>query len=225
MAALDFGMALAKGLVIPNRIEQERVIAEAGGRNIFKSEDWWNKQYDKSVQAELQESKTAKAQGYILDNKFTPFTSVSSLRNTPFRDVTPIDMSKGVDAYKQSSFVTRPGMGGSRDIQFRTDIPTGAQLATAKYEAPIFKGMGMSGIWEDTKAALKDVEAQGKASTSKMKRDVATKKSTSKRLKRATGGLVGKVRLPGEAPSTGLPALGEAGLSLTASVFGAEQKL
>jgi len=54
MAALDFGMALAKGLISPVKQQQEEVLKLAGGANIFKSEDWWNKQLDRQIKAKIE---------------------------------------------------------------------------------------------------------------------------------------------------------------------------
>jgi len=50
MAALDFGMALARGLLPISAEAQKDLLNLAGGRNIFKSEDWWNKAVDKQLQ-------------------------------------------------------------------------------------------------------------------------------------------------------------------------------
>ena len=40
MAALDFGMALARGMLPTSEKAQKDLANLAGGRNIFKSEDW-----------------------------------------------------------------------------------------------------------------------------------------------------------------------------------------
>ena len=49
MAALDFGMALARGMLPKSESAQKDLLNLAGGRNIFKSEDWWNKAVDKQI--------------------------------------------------------------------------------------------------------------------------------------------------------------------------------
>ena len=49
MAALDFGMALARGMLPKAETAQKDLLNLAGGRNIFKSEDWWNKTVDKQI--------------------------------------------------------------------------------------------------------------------------------------------------------------------------------
>ncbi|MDB4421819.1 hypothetical protein N9268_02460 [Akkermansiaceae bacterium] len=47
MAALDYGMALARGLVAPQKELQEEIKKLAG--TAFKSDDWWNKQLDRQI--------------------------------------------------------------------------------------------------------------------------------------------------------------------------------
>jgi hypothetical protein len=49
MAALDFGMALARGCFLKQKMHKKDLINLAGGRNVFKSEDWWNKAVDKQI--------------------------------------------------------------------------------------------------------------------------------------------------------------------------------
>ena len=46
MAALDFGMAKARGLLPPIAEFEAEIVKRAGGKNIFKSEDWWSNQYN-----------------------------------------------------------------------------------------------------------------------------------------------------------------------------------
>ena len=60
MAALDFGMALARGLVAPHAGYQETVKSAAGGVGIFKSEDWWNKQLDQGIKQGFNETVTSR---------------------------------------------------------------------------------------------------------------------------------------------------------------------
>jgi hypothetical protein len=54
--ALDFGMALSKGLVAPQKELQEELRKLAGDQ--FKSEDWWNKQLDRQIKKGVTETKT-----------------------------------------------------------------------------------------------------------------------------------------------------------------------
>ena len=54
--ALDFGMALARGLVAPQKALQDELKKLAG--KTFKTEDWWNKQLDRQIKEGLTEQKT-----------------------------------------------------------------------------------------------------------------------------------------------------------------------
>nr|AOE13348.1 hypothetical protein [uncultured bacterium] len=54
--ALDFGMALSKGLVAPQKELQEELRKLAGDQ--FKSEDWWNKQLDRQIKEGITKTKT-----------------------------------------------------------------------------------------------------------------------------------------------------------------------
>ena len=56
--ALDFGMALSRGLVAPDKALQDQVKALAGGTAIFKTEDWWNTQLNKQIREGYSETKT-----------------------------------------------------------------------------------------------------------------------------------------------------------------------
>ena len=57
--ALDFGMALSKGLVAPQKELQEELRKLACDQ--FKSEDWWNKQLDRQIKKGVTETKTKTA--------------------------------------------------------------------------------------------------------------------------------------------------------------------
>tara|TARA_R110000737_G_scaffold323487_1_gene336136 strand:+ start:61 stop:591 length:531 start_codon:yes stop_codon:yes gene_type:complete len=56
MAALDFGMALARGLVAPQKQLQNELRTLVG--KAFKTEEWWNKQLDKQIKEGVTEKKT-----------------------------------------------------------------------------------------------------------------------------------------------------------------------
>ena len=58
MAAFDYRMALARGLVPPIKEAQQGILKSAGGDNVFKSEAWWNEQYDKTIDQGISETKT-----------------------------------------------------------------------------------------------------------------------------------------------------------------------
>ena len=54
--ALDFGMALARGLVAPQKQLQNELRTLVG--KAFKTEDWWNQQLDRQIQEGITEQKT-----------------------------------------------------------------------------------------------------------------------------------------------------------------------
>ena len=56
--ALDFGMAKARGLIAPIAQVEKEIIKNAGGTNVFKSEAWWNEQYDQFISKGVTEQKT-----------------------------------------------------------------------------------------------------------------------------------------------------------------------
>lgn len=56
--ALDFGMAKARGLIAPIAQVEKEIIKNAGGTNVFKSEAWWNEQYDQFISKGVAEQKT-----------------------------------------------------------------------------------------------------------------------------------------------------------------------
>ena len=56
MAALDYGMALARGLIAPQKELQAEVKKLAG--DSFKTDEWWNKQLDRQIKEGISETKT-----------------------------------------------------------------------------------------------------------------------------------------------------------------------
>jgi hypothetical protein len=56
MAALDYGMALSRGLIAPQKELQAEIKKLAG--TAFKSDDWWNKQLDRQIKQGISETKT-----------------------------------------------------------------------------------------------------------------------------------------------------------------------
>ena len=55
MAALDYGMALARGLIAPQKELQAEVKKLAG--DSFKTDEWWNKQLDRQIKEGISETK------------------------------------------------------------------------------------------------------------------------------------------------------------------------
>jgi hypothetical protein len=219
MAALDFGMALARGMLPKAESAQKDLLNLAGGRNVFKSEDWWNKAVDKQISEGYRESERI-AKDYLMPSgeyqREQTQTSFQSGRyiSGPFGGFVP--------GPSYSIF----GMPRSGRTVTSYSAPEGAVKRGGQFvtrDIPIF---GTNATREDfTAGELSDIEAAAKRGAQQAKRTSAESKATKRRLSRATGGLMGKARAPGDEPSTGLPALGEGGLGLTGSILGGGIKL
>jgi len=240
MAALDFGMALARGMLPTSEKAQKDLINLAGGRNIFKSEDWWSKQVDKQIKEGYREvAHTSKefltASGDYLPGKRN--VSTSYVQSSPFGLIT---YSGGSGPLAQSAPSYNPIFGYSGGWQQRTsvsyDAPEGAiftvdprtrQKQYISRDIDVFGSSGFPGSSRKdyTASELKDIEKSAKAGAKKLKSQTEASKSAQKKLRRGTGGLMGKARLPGELPSTGLPELGSVGLGLEQGTLGGKVKL
>lgn len=246
MAALDFGMALARGLVPKDTLAQEDLINLAGGRNVFKSEDWWNKQVTQQIkEGYRQPSYTS----YFLtrSGEYKPGTRSLSDPSRSFTDYQfefPRDSLSYADArsfldpegiYKLESANTTPGKKYRPALEtsaydFGMPVLSPANLAKIdpKTQLPLMKVETSFDRFKRVRLNAPELEritAESKRGTEKLKSESAKQTASSKRLKRATAGLVAKARLEGEAPLTGLPALGTTGLAMTSGLFGADIKL
>ena len=237
MAALDFGMALARGMLPKSETAQRDLINLAGGRNIFKSEDWWNKAVDKQIKEGYREvAHTSKefltASGDYLPGKrnvsttygrtifgqFSPITGPFGMPYTP--SYGPFGLSGGVEARTSVSYEAPEG------AVFTVD-PRTRQKQYISRDIDVFGSSGFPGSSRKdyTASELKDIEKSAKAGAKKLKSQTEASKSAQKKLRRGTGGLMGKARLPGELPSTGLPELGSVGLGLEQGTLGGKVKL
>ena len=216
MAALDFGMALARGMLPTSEKAQKDLANLAGGRNIFKSEDWWNKAVDKQISEGYREvERTAK--DYLMPSgeyqREKTQTSFQSGRWTTWGNMTyftpgpsygPFFGMGGGSGRTSTSYVAPEGA-----------VKQGGQFVTR--DIPIF------GERKDfTAGELSDIESSARRGAEEAKRETAASKAGRKRLARGTGGLVGKAVGP---DTTGLPSLGSGGLGVTASLLGTETKL
>ena len=219
MAALDFGMAMARGMLPTSEKAQKDLLNLAGGRNIFKSEDWWNKAVDKQISSGYRESqkgtvyKTTGGEWAIRSGVVKPTETgeiYGAYSNTMFQ--APKDaLIKGYSSGGWSS-------GGPLYGQYYGPSPI--------YETREVTYFGTDAKRKDyTAGELADIERSAEAGAKRLKAQTETSKASQRRLRRGTGGLVGKAKLPGEAPSTGLPELGTTGLAMTGGLFGADIKL
>jgi hypothetical protein len=228
MAALDFGMALARGMLPQSEKAQKDLINLAGGRNIFKSEDWWNKAVDKQISegyrtVERQDKEFLMPSGEYQPGKRQVSTTYG---RTIMGQFSPVSGQFGMPY--QPSYHPVFGYGGG--IQARTSVsykaPEGAVFTTdprTREKQYTSRNFDVFGKREDyTAGELSDIEAGAKAGASRAKRQTEQAKSAQRRLRKGTGGLLAKTATPED---TGLPSLGKGGLGLTASILGSETKL
>jgi len=222
MAALDFGMAMARGMLPTSEKAQKDLLNLAGGRNIFKSEDWWNTQVDKQISEGYREIQRTGKEYLMPSGEYQREKTQTSFQSGRY-----VGGIAGLPGY----FVAGPGYGGiaglfgpsGRTVTSYTApegaVKRGDQFVTR--DVPIF-GTAREDF---TAGELTDIERGAEAGAKRTKAQSEATKASQRRLRRGTGGLVGKAKLPGEAPSTGLPALGTTGLDMTAGLFGADIKL
>lgn len=217
MAALDFGMALARGMLPTSEKAQKDLMNLAGGRNIFKSEDWWNKAVDKQIKEGYREvSRTAK--DYLMPSgEYQREKTQTSFQSG--RYVTGIG---GMGSY----FVPGPsyptiGFFGAPSGRTSTSyvapegaVKRGGQFVTR--DIPIF-GTAREDF---TAGELSDIESSAKAGAQRAKREAAKAETSQKRLRRGTGGLAAKAAPVGAKGATGLPDLGAGGLQLGQTTLG-----
>ena len=214
MAALDFGMALARGMLPTSEKAQKDLANLAGGRNIFKSEDWWNKAVDKQISEGFRESETGKeymtkSGQYVLGER-----KVSRGRGVGYGGIG----GGPITSYKAPTDAVITGYTrGGGNIFYNYSPPS-----------PIYQTREVD-VYGDfskrkdfTARELSKIESSARRGAEEAKRETAASKAGRKRLARGTGGLVGKAVGP---DTTGLPSLGSGGLGVTASLLGTETKL
>lgn len=210
---MDFGMAVTAGIIPASKEAQKDLLKLAGGREVFKSESWWNKAVDKQISS-----------GYRESEKGTEYMTKSGQYVLGKRTVSP------------GAKILYGGSGGPT-ISYQA--PENALIKGytpfvgglyGKPSRPIYQTrqvdvFGASGREDFTAGELTDIEKRAKRGAERVKREAGEKTASKKRLVRGTGGLVGKARAPGDTPATGLPELGTTGLGMTAGLFGADIKL
>lgn len=231
MAALDFGMALARGMLPASEKAQKDLINLAGGRNIFKSEDWWNKEVDKQIKegyrtVERQDKEFLMPSGEYQPGKRQVSTTYGRTIMGQFSPITgPFGMPY------QPSYSPIFGYGGG--VSARTSVsftpPEGAVFTIdprTKEKQYTSRDFDVFGKREDyTAGELADIERAAERGATRVKAESAASKAAQKRLIRGTGGLSAKAILPGDKPATGLPELGTTGLGLGTSTLGKGFKL
>ena len=228
MAALDFGMALARGMLPTAEAAQKDLLDLAGGRNVFKSEDWWNKAVDEQISSGYRTVESQNKEFLMPTGEYQPGkkeTSTSYGTYSPLLGWTAMPNSPLGIQYQPSY---SPIFGYSGGVQARTSTsytaPEGAIFTVdpkTKEKQYTSRFYDVFGKREDfTAGELSDIEAAARRGAQQAKRTAAESKKSTRRLARGTGGLVAKAVLPGEKPATGLPSLGDIGLGLTTTALG-----
>jgi hypothetical protein len=232
MAALDFGMAMARGMLPTSEKAQKDLLNLAGGRNIFKSEDWWNQAVDKQISSGYREA-TPETRYLMPSGEYKPAEGVNvSYGRMIMGQFSPVSGQFGMPY--QPSYSPIFGYGGGISRRESPIVPKGAVTERTykpgrgfgdDYITKQFDTFADSKRKDYTAGELADIERSAEAGAKRTKAQSEASKASQRRLRRGTGGLVGKARLPGDAPSTGLPELGTTGLGMTAGLFGADIKL
>lgn len=231
MAALDFGMALAKGMLPKSEKAQKDLLNLAGGRNVFKSEDWWNEQVDKQISSGYRD-----VEGQDQYYKMPSGEYAKGIRGTSYYRSGPFGIQQwggGGGIFAQSAPPRAPywagtsGFSGGWSASETWSAPEGAVFTikpgSNQKQYDIQKRDRFSDVREDfTAGELSDIEAGAKAGAKKLKAQTEASKASQKRLKRGTGGLVGKAVTPQD---TGLSPLGVIGLGLETDTLGRKFQL
>ena len=124
--ALDFGMAKARGLVAPIKALEKDLIKKAGGDNVFKSEAWWDEQYDLSIK-----------EGVTDASYFAPITK--TIDYTEQRGLTQDELNSMTDQSKETVRKAKREKEQANSSKTRGVRATGGLLSKAKPIA--IKGM------------------------------------------------------------------------------------
>ena len=232
MAALDFGMALARGMLPTSEKAQKDLLNLAGGRNIFKSEDWWNKAVDEQIKSGYRTVESQNKEFLMPTGEYKPGTKQTSTSygRTMYGSFYPISGSFGMPYTPSYSPIF--GYGGGVEARTSTSYlaPEGAiftvdpKTKEKQYTSRFYDVYG-SKREDFTAGELSNIESAAKRGASRVKAESESTKASQRRLRRGTGGLVGKAIAMGDKPATGLPELGTTGLGMTAGLFGADIKL
>ena len=198
MAALDFGMAKARGLIAPSQSYEENVISKAGGRNVFKSEDWWNKQLDVGIkEGSFKEKTTERVSPGVFSGRGGTFDS--RVRQKGYESATPV---------YEERYIKRSRGSGPQYLPIDTpNIDTRRYMVQKNIIG--YDAVKTSDI---TTQVLNKIESATKRRGEVIRGETEKLKKTSKRARRGLGGLVAKAPLPGEKTGA-LPLLGETGLA------------
>ena len=139
--ALDFGMALSRGLVAPDKALQDQVKALAGGTAIFKTEDWWNTQLNKQIREGYKETVTRQVNQNPLSGGYNPGPNIFGMyqakpqpqyvTTVEQRDLTAAQLDAIQSASKKSLQRTKSEVAGLKSSNKRLSRGTGGLVAKA----------------------------------------------------------------------------------------------
>jgi len=220
MAALDFGMAMARGMLPTSEKAQKDLINLAGGRNIFKSEDWWNQAVDKQISEGYREAEQETR--YLTETGYKPRTGVSrTFGRMTIGGFAPLGISPYTGRPYQPSYNPIFGYGGGVVARTSDILPEGVIRKNGQVESKQFEVFRSDAKRKDyTAGELSEIESSAKAGAQRAKRETAQAETAKKRLTRGTGGLAAKARPVGAKATTGLPELGTGGLQLGTTSLG-----
>jgi len=205
--ALDLGMAKARGLVAPVKGAEEYLTKQAGGASVFKSEDWWNKQYDQIIREGFTETQR------VAPGTFSGRGSFQNLvRQKGYESATPV---------YDERYIRRSRGAGPQYLPISTPNVDPRRYMKQSYL------IGYDAVKRTTasQSDLDAITAASQASTRRAQAEVEKVKASRKRLSRGTGGLIAKAITPGTKADTGLPQLGETGLGIGTAMLGEMVKL
>ena len=224
MAALDFGMALARGMLPTSEKAQKDLLDLAGGRNVFKSEDWWNKAVDTQISSGYRKGEMATAyrttSGEYKVGRRTTSTYTPPLYAFGYGTGGGTSVSYGIPEDAVITGYTPPPRSYGYMSIFSSGYgrgPTGPQPIYDTKQVEVF---GQAGRADYTAGELSDIERSAKRGASRAKQEAAKAETAKKRLTRGTGGLAAKAIPVGGNGGTGLPELGAGGLQLGATSLG-----
>ena len=201
MAALDYGMALSRGLIAPQKELQAEMKELAG--TAFKSDDWWNKQLDRQIKQGVRQYETGteyktKSGDYVLGKR-------TQYRTQGYAGI--VGPMQTTYAAPQDAVITgyNPGM------------YYGA--GTPRYDNRSVQVVGPDRK-DLTTGQLKAIQTQAEQSADKVKREARLAKSKTKRGARGSGGLLGKSTQQDKGLSAKLPELGSMGLGIEKTYLG-----
>ena len=205
MAAFDYRMALARGLVPPIKEAQQGILKSAGGDNVFKSEAWWNEQYDKTIDKGFTE--TSRLGPTVFGGRGT---FDSKVQRKGYDSATPI--------YEQR--YARRGRGGDAGRYLPITTPNVnpsayfVQNNLIGYDATKTRGLN--------EAELNSIVSEQKGQIAKTKREASQEDNKTKRNKRrGGGGLLSKAKpIEVKGLATAMPNLGVMSLYGSDSTLG-----